>query len=87
MNMKVKRPSDAEKAKAQSWPIWTKEASEFPWHYDERETCHILEGEATVVDSNGTSISFGPGDWVEFEKGVSCTWRITVPIKKRYFFG
>ena len=21
------------------WPIWTKEASKFPWSYDESETC------------------------------------------------
>ena len=26
------------------WPIWTCEPSEFPWSYDERETCYILEG-------------------------------------------
>jgi len=29
-----------------SWPTWGKEASEFPWSYDERETCYLLEGEA-----------------------------------------
>ena len=22
-----------------SWPIWEKEISEFPWEYDETETC------------------------------------------------
>ena len=26
-----------------SWPIWTKEVSEFPWTYDEQETCYLLE--------------------------------------------
>ena len=28
-----------------SWGTWTKEVSEFPWTYDEPETCYFLEGE------------------------------------------
>ena len=24
-----------------TWPIWEKEVSEFPWHYDEMETCYL----------------------------------------------
>ena len=31
-----------------SWPIWTKEASTFPWSYDEQETCYLLEGQVKV---------------------------------------
>lgn len=85
--MKVKAPSAEEKATAQSWPIWTKEISEFPWFYEDRETCFILEGEATVMNTEGSSINFGPGDWVIFKKGVSCTWKISSPIKKHYQFG
>ena len=85
--MNVKKPTDTDREKAQSWSTWTKEVSEFPWYYDERETCLILEGQATVIDSEGNSITFGPGDWVEFEKGVSCTWKIASSIKKRYIFG
>lgn len=87
MDMKVKTPLAEEKAKAQSWPIWTKEISEFPWFYEDRETCFILEGQAIVVDAEENRINFGPGDWVVFEKGVSCTWKIISPIKKHYHFG
>jgi hypothetical protein len=25
-----------------SWPIWSKEASEFPWTYNEPETCYLV---------------------------------------------
>ena len=31
-----------------SWPIWSCEVSEFPWTYDSRETCYLLEGEIMV---------------------------------------
>ncbi len=32
-----------------SWPVWSKDVSEFPWTYDTGETCFILEGEVTVT--------------------------------------
>ena len=31
-----------------NWPIWTKEASEFPWSYGERERCYFLEGDGQL---------------------------------------
>ena len=31
------------------WPIWNKEPSTFPWIYDQKETCYLLEGEAVVM--------------------------------------
>ena len=30
------------------WPIWSKEASTFPWTYDERESAYVLEGRVRV---------------------------------------
>ena len=70
-----------------TWPIWTKEVSEFPWHYDEPETCLFLEGQVTVTPEGGEPVSFGQGDLVTFHAGLSCTWKITVPVKKHYRFG
>jgi uncharacterized cupin superfamily protein len=87
MMMKSRNASQSDIDSTSGWGIWSKEVSEFPWHYDEKETCYILEGEATVTDNQGNSISFTKGDWVEFEQGLSCTWRITKAIKKRYMFG
>ena len=70
-----------------SWQIWTKEVSEFDWHYDTNETCLILEGEATVTGKDCNTVTFGKGDLLVFPQGLSCTWKITSPIRKHYKFG
>lgn len=85
--MKVWKPTDQEIANTSSWGTWSKEESEFPWFYDEMETCYILEGEAKAWDKNGNKIAFKAGDMVQFEQGLECTWKITNAIKKKYKFG
>jgi uncharacterized cupin superfamily protein len=70
-----------------TWPIWEKEVSEFPWHYDEEETCYLLEGDVTVTPEGGKPVRFGKGDLVTFPKGMSCTWKIHQPVRKHYKFG
>ena len=70
-----------------SWPIWTKEASEFPWTYDEQEVCYFLEGEVTVICDGGETVSVGRGDLVTFPAGMSCTWKISKDVRKHYRFG
>ena len=86
MKPTVRKPSKEEQQKAESWPIWEKEESTFPWEYDVQETCLILEGKA-VVKSPDTQVEFGPGDYVIFPKGLKCTWEIKDKIKKHYTFG
>ncbi|MBL7073595.1 MAG: cupin domain-containing protein [Candidatus Omnitrophica bacterium] len=76
-----------EELNVDSWPIWEKETSKFEWSYDEKETCYILEGNATVCPEDGEFASFGAGDIVVFPAGMKCTWEITVPIRKRYKMG
>ena len=68
------------------WSIWEKEPSTFDWHYDDRETCYLLEGEVTVTTDKG-EVSFGKGDLVTFPKGLSCTWQIKKAVRKHYQFG
>ena len=70
-----------------SWPIWTKEASEFPWSYDERERCYLLEGDVEVTPDGGDPVAFGKGDFVTFPRGMSCTWKIRADVRKHYAFG
>jgi uncharacterized protein len=41
-------PAKLEELGIFTWPIWEKEVSEFPWHYDEKEICYLLEGDVTV---------------------------------------
>jgi len=69
------------------WSIWQKEVSEFPWHYDDQETCYLLEGEVIVTPSAGQPVHFGKGDLVTFPAGLSCTWKILSQVKKHYLFG
>jgi uncharacterized cupin superfamily protein len=70
-----------------SWPIWEKEVSEFPWYYDEKETCYILDGSVVVTPENGDAVEINKGDFVVFPQGMSCSWKITKDIKKHYKFG
>ncbi|WP_019623551.1 cupin domain-containing protein [Thioalkalivibrio thiocyanoxidans] len=70
------------------WPVWEKEVSAFPWHYDEREVCYILEGQVTVTpDGGGEPVTVGEGDLVTFPEGMDCTWEIHRDIRKHYRFG
>ncbi len=85
----VHKPSESlvEEMSIKSWPIWEKEVSEFPWHYDEKETCLLLEGEVEVTPADSEPVRFGKGDLVEFPAGMSCTWKVLKPVKKHYKFG
>ncbi|MBN1422693.1 MAG: cupin domain-containing protein [Planctomycetes bacterium] len=69
------------------WPIWEKEVSEFPWHYDEPESCYFLEGDVVVTPKDGKAVRVGKGDYVVFPEGMSCTWKVEKPVKKHYRFG
>ena len=69
-----------------SWPIWTKEVSEFPWTYDGKETCYFLEGSVTVTPDGGMPVTMGQGDLVVFPSGMSCTWHVNSFVKKHYRF-
>ncbi|UCH23587.1 MAG: cupin domain-containing protein [Deltaproteobacteria bacterium] len=69
------------------WPTWKKEVSEFPWTYDEPETCYFLEGDVVVTPQGGEPVEMGAGDLVTFPAGMSCTWKIRRNVKKHFKFG
>ena len=83
----VKKPSQDEldELGVSSWPIWTCETSTFDWHYDQSETCYIIEGEV-VVTAGGREVLFGPGDMVTFPQGLECIWQVKKPVRKHYRF-
>ncbi|WP_309236569.1 cupin domain-containing protein [Microcoleus sp. FACHB-672] len=90
MEIKVDRQPSEEhlnRLGAFSWGIWTKEASEFPWTYDEAETCYFLEGDVVVTPAEGEPVEMGKGDLVTFPAGMSCIWNIRKDVKKHYRFG
>ena len=69
------------------WPVWACETSSFPWHYDQRETCLLLEGDVTVTPEDGEPVRCGAGDLVEFPSGLSFTWQVLQRVRKHYQFG
>ncbi len=89
LEVKVERDPASSKLKELgvfSWPIWTKEISEFPWTYDSTETCYVLEGEVRVTTDSGTLVEFRASDLVVFPKDLSCIWKVIVPVRKHYRF-
>ena len=85
MPIEVRKPTPEEAAAMKACPTWEKEPSEFSWHYDEQETCLVLEGDVTVESPEGR-VSFGPGDLVIFPPGLDCTWKVKKAIRKHYKF-
>jgi len=78
MKIKIEKPAQAklDEFQVENWPIW---------HYDQQETCYILTGEITVRTAD-EEVSFGPGDFVTFPKGLDCTWTVSKPVRKHYSF-
>ena len=83
----IRKPSEQEKQQAKSWPIWEKEASEFPWEYDAKETFLVLEGDVTVTNEEGKAFHFKKGDYVVFPPGMRCHWKIHKDVRKHYKMG
>ncbi len=79
-------PAHLESLGVLSWPTWSKEASEFPWSYDSKETCYFLEGDVVVTPDGGEPVKMGKGDFVTFPAGMSCTWKILADVNKHYQF-
>ena len=69
------------------WSIWEKEVSEFPWSYEEAETCYFLAGDVVVTPDGGEPVTMVKGDLATFPAGMSCTWKINQAVKKHYQFG
>jgi uncharacterized cupin superfamily protein len=90
MKVKITQQPDRaalEKLGVFSWPIWTKEESNFPWFYDEQETFYMLEGDVILTPEDGEPARFGKGDLVVCPAGMACTWEIHSAVRKHYRFG
>lgn len=88
--IKIERKPDEKRLKDEGifeWPVWEKEASEFPWEYDTSETCYFLRGDVVVTPEGGDPVEMGAGDLVTFPAGMKCTWKIRSDVKKHYDFG
>ena len=67
-----------------SWPVWECKPSKFSWHYEDKEICLIIEGQATISTPKGDIYVIKAGDLVEFPAGLKCEWEVTKSIKKHY---
>jgi len=88
MKIIIEKPSE-EKLKqlnVSSWGIWECEPSTFDWHYDDRETCYLLEGKVTVKTGD-QEVQLEKGDLGIFPKGLDCVWMVHEKVKKHYQFG
>jgi len=85
MQIKVTKPTEAEKQFMQQQPVWSCGVSEFDWEYSEEETCLLLEGEVEVTYDGG-SACFGAGNYVVFPQGMACVWKVAKPVRKHYIF-
>ncbi len=87
MKVKIEKLSEKEiiERGIKSWPIWTKEVSEFDWYYDTQEQCLFLEGKVIVNTDEGNYL-IEKGDYVTFSQGLECVWNILEPVKKHYKF-
>lgn len=70
-----------------NWPTWEKEPSEFPWKYDEPETCYLVEGDVVVTPDGGEPVEIKKGDLVTFPADMSCTWTIRSHVHKHFQLG
>jgi hypothetical protein len=84
----IHNPDEIELAQmgVRSWPVWTKEVSEFPWHYESNEVCYLLEGEVIVTPEGDEPVTISAGDLVSFPVGLSCHWKILQDVKQHYHF-
>jgi len=77
-------PAKLEVMGVYDWPVWEKEASVFPWRYDQKETCYFLRGRVIVTPEGGDPVEMAEGDLVIFPAGMSCIWDIREDVEKHY---
>jgi uncharacterized cupin superfamily protein len=69
-----------------SWPIWSCDVSQFPWSYDAKETCYLLEGKVVVTPDGAKPVTIKAGDLAVFPAGMSCQWNVLQSVRKHYRF-
>jgi uncharacterized cupin superfamily protein len=86
LNIIVRTPTEEEIKELKTCPVWSSPVKVFPWYYDVKEICLIIEGEVEVTTKEG-KINFKAGDLVIFPSGLNCEWNVTKAVKKYYKFG
>lgn len=66
--------------------LWDCTAGRFDWHFGGDEFVHILAGEVTVTDGDGTTRKLKPGDTAYFPAGMNSVWHVHEYVKKLAVF-
>lgn len=66
------------------WRIDPDAGAELPYAVAGSETIHVLEGEAELEQTDGTTITLTPGVIVTLPDGFTATWRTRSPFKKLF---
>lgn len=77
---------DARKLGIDGWSEWSCKPSVFDWHYNDKETAYVFEGDV-IVKAYGEETHITPNTLVVFPKGMDCVWEVREKIKKVYKFG
>ena len=62
--------------------VWTCEPGSFTWDYTWDETIYFIEGEATITDQDGNSVTYRGGDMFYVPAGTRSTWKVTKSVRK-----
>lgn len=62
--------------------LWDCTEGSFNWYFAGDEFVHILEGEVTVRDGDGSTHVLRPGDIAYFPAGLTSLWRVHGYVKK-----
>jgi uncharacterized cupin superfamily protein len=62
--------------------LWDCTAGTFRWYFGYDEVVHILEGEVTIREDNGTERTLRAGDIAMFPKGATNVWKVDSYVRK-----
>lgn len=66
--------------------LWDCTAGKFDWYFSGDELVHILVGEVTVRDGDGSTRVLKPGDIAYFPAGMRSLWHVHDYVKKLAVF-
>ena len=62
--------------------VWQCTPGRFEYTYPGDEICTLLEGRISLVDENGETHDYGPGDTFYTRKGVVAVWTVFETVRK-----
>lgn len=69
------------------WLLWEKCVADSARAHDVREILYFLDGHGVVTPADGGPVGIVTGNLVTFAAGLTCTWKVLSPFRKRYRFG